>query len=251
MRVKVVFLGVGEACDENLSNTSILIQYKSRLLIDCGYSVPQNMWRYLKKGKGKEKVREDFPDGIYISHLHGDHYFGLPFVLLRRWEMKCKDPLYIICRPEMKEDIQSVLRLAYKSIYPDLRYEFLEVTNKTKFKEFCIEIARSGHRESNYSIKVTVDNKTIAYSGDGGMTEQTRKLFNGCDLLIHESYFLKTEGANHENVKNLIEYCKNGEVKRLALVHLGRKERGKISKYISKQKNLPIFLPKTFQEFSL
>ena len=71
--LEVVFLGVGEAFDESLPNTSILVRPveesgpTTTLLLDCGFTAPPLFWR--------EMPEPDALDGIWISHFHGDHCF--------------------------------------------------------------------------------------------------------------------------------------------------------------------------------
>ncbi len=77
--MKVEFVGVGEAFDETLPNNSQILQWgDSRLLIDCGYSIPHAFW--------KHHPDSEYLDAIYISHRHADHYFGLPSILVRMAE---------------------------------------------------------------------------------------------------------------------------------------------------------------------
>lgn len=77
--MKIIFLGVGEAFDENYPNNSQLIATdKTKLLSDCGFTVPSQLWKY--------NPDPNFLDLINISHQHSDHFFGLPAVLLRMWE---------------------------------------------------------------------------------------------------------------------------------------------------------------------
>ena len=70
---EVIFLGVGEAFDEELPNTSILIRYGKgtspvTLLLDCGFTAPPRLW--------KEEPEVDILDGTplldvkpYVSHF--------------------------------------------------------------------------------------------------------------------------------------------------------------------------------------
>ena len=76
--MKVVFIGVGEAGDENYPNNSSIILSDTKLLLDCGFAVPQQLWRY--------NADQDLVDAIYISHMHADHYFGIPVLLIRMLE---------------------------------------------------------------------------------------------------------------------------------------------------------------------
>ncbi len=56
--MKVIFLGVGEACDERVPNNSHLILSDTKLLLDCGYSAPPQLWKY--------NPDASFLDAIYI-----------------------------------------------------------------------------------------------------------------------------------------------------------------------------------------
>jgi len=89
--MNIKFLGVGEAFDERYPNNShVLVANNTNLLVDCGYSVPQQWWKL-----GKDA---NFLDAIYISHKHADHFFGLLVLLMRIWEEGRTKPLAVICQ---------------------------------------------------------------------------------------------------------------------------------------------------------
>ena len=49
MSLRVEVLGCGEAFDETLPNTSLLVNTGAlKMLLDCGYSVPQRFWCALR-----------------------------------------------------------------------------------------------------------------------------------------------------------------------------------------------------------
>ena len=74
--MRVTFVGVGEAFDENLPNTSILVESAaSSILLDCGFSAPRAFWKAADNAEGL--------DMIHVSHFHADHYFGIPALLAR------------------------------------------------------------------------------------------------------------------------------------------------------------------------
>ena len=94
--MKVIFLGVGEAFDENNPNNShLVLSGKTSLLLDCGFVVPYQLWKYNND--------QSFLDGVYITHPHADHYFGLPALLVRMSEEKRTRQFTIICQKGFKK----------------------------------------------------------------------------------------------------------------------------------------------------
>ena len=122
----ITFLGVGEAFDENLANTSILVRTEHEgkpitLLLDCGYSVPPRFWQL--------GIPADFLDGIWISHFHADHAFGIPALLVRFWEEKRTKELYILGQKGIEDFVLRCLELAYPKFFSRLNFalRFAEV----------------------------------------------------------------------------------------------------------------------------
>ncbi len=104
--MKVEFVGVGEAFDETLPNNSQILEWQdARLLIDCGYSIPQALW--------KLHPDPEYLDAIYISHRHADHYFGLPSVLVRLAEDKRKKPMTVISAEGTRQTVLEMIDYAY------------------------------------------------------------------------------------------------------------------------------------------
>lgn len=74
------------------------------ILVDCGEAA-QVLLR--KHGIGWHKIRY-----IFISHLHGDHYFGLPGLLNSMSLLGRTDPLYLYGPKQLQEIIQQILEVA-------------------------------------------------------------------------------------------------------------------------------------------
>ena len=114
------FLGVGEACDGNQPNTSILLKTDSsktagRILLDCGFSVPH---QYLSLNPPTEEL-----ETLWISHFHGDHYCGLPLLLLRFWEMGRTKPLLLIGQNGIADKVYAIMDMAFSGFMKKLCYE--------------------------------------------------------------------------------------------------------------------------------
>ena len=229
--MEVVFLGVGEAFDETLPNNSHLILSDSVLLLDCGYSVPKQLWTY--------NPNQSFLDAIFISHRHADHYFGLPALLVRMGEEKRTKTLTIICQKGLKKIIQELIEYGYQGWSKKLGFsiEYMEVKEgqKINFNELELEFASTRHSVENLAIKISDGKTTFCYSGDGQYTKQTEKLYRNCDLVIHESYLFDKKITGHSSIKDLIEMAKRNNVKCLALTHIKRELRNKELKTIKKE----------------
>jgi len=75
MSFEITVLGCGPASPTSYRNhTSQFVQVQDRcFLIDCGEGTQIQL--------RKNKIRMQKIQAVFISHLHGDHYFGLPGLL--------------------------------------------------------------------------------------------------------------------------------------------------------------------------
>lgn len=78
--------------------------YGEVLLIDCGEGTQIQMQRY---GLRWRSVHH-----IFISHLHGDHYFGLPGLINSMSLLGRTAPLHLYAPPQLEPIIQSILMVA-------------------------------------------------------------------------------------------------------------------------------------------
>lgn len=237
--MKIHFLGVGEAFDEKEPNTSILIKGQLNILLDCGYSAVANFW--------KNYPHSSFLDAIYISHTHADHYFGLPSLLLRMSEEKRKKEVKIICQKEDVKRIADSFRLAYRGAVPDklsFKIKFIPIDKETvlKINLTTLKFAQTSHAVPNLAIRIEEDGKSICYSGDGKFTQESARLFQKTNFLIHEGYLLKGDNPYHGNMIGVIKMATERKVKNLALVHINRQIRKKLAAIKRKLQNKDINL---------
>lgn len=77
--------------------------HENHLLIDCGEGAQSRLVQY---GQKLHRIQH-----IFISHLHGDHYFGLPGLLTSFNLLGRKEPLSLYCPPGLEELIGDIVRL--------------------------------------------------------------------------------------------------------------------------------------------
>jgi ribonuclease Z len=227
--VEVVFLGVGEAFDEKLPNTSILIRYRAgatpiTLLLDCGFTAPPQFWR--------EEPNADILDGIWISHFHGDHCLGIPALLVRFWEEGRNKALTLLGQKGIATFMRTSLDLAYPGMYERLGFplKFLEVEPKKDVTIFNLifQTATTNHSQRNLALRIDAREKSIYYSGDGKATLESMSLAKGSQLIIHEAFSLEAEIPGHGTVSGSIKMAKECGASTLALVHIQRKVRSQV-----------------------
>src|SRR5690242_18478475 len=218
--MRIVLLGCGEAFDETLGNTCALVISGSTVLIDCGYAAPFQVWRH--------DASPDLLDAIYISHPHADHYFGLPALLTRMWEEGRKKPLALISQKHVVEQIWQLLDLGYPGMRK--RFEFpieaIEASPgaEVSYREFRMRFAPTVHSVTNLAVRMETAGRAFCYSGDGMFTDESRALFTGTDMVLHEAFSFK-ESPLHADIPRLLTMAAEAQVKHLVLTHVQRRVR--------------------------
>ena len=253
----------------NRFTTSQILQINGKsFLIDCG----EGAQIQLRKNKIKFNSIED----VLISHLHGDHFFGLPGLILTFNLLGREKPLNIYGPKGIKKIIVSLLKIGntwtnYKLNFTELKNPKSEViydkndisittiplyhgiyTNgflfrkKTSVHKLMVDKAQSyGIDKTQFAgIKLGKDgiktdgsiikniklveplnpDLTYAYCGDTLFNEKIIKQTKGCDLLYHESTFLKkhenfAKKTFHSTAEQAALIAKKSNVKKLILGH--------------------------------
>ena len=223
--MKVISLGVGEAFDEkNYNNSHLVLSRNKVLLLDCGYSIPIQLWRY--------STNPNLVDIVFISHLHADHSYGLPALIVRMREEKREKPLTLITLRGTKEKLQEIIRNGYPKALdkPSFPIRFIEVNSgeEIRINELTLKFASTKHSVPNIAMRIEDEENIICYSGDGRDTEESKELYREADLVIHECYTIDEEMMDHSNLLDVLALKKEGNVRHLMLTHIQRDLREKI-----------------------
>ena len=223
--MKVQFIGVGEAFDERYPNTSILVSLNDsdeswHVLLDCGFTAAAAYY-------AQSSVGADL-DVIWVSHFHGDHFLGLPMLLLRFREEGRTKSLTIVGQVGVEETLWAALDLAYPTFRQRIEYpvHFLEVTagQEIQLLETNWSFAANDHSASAPCLSLRIDNEgtSVFYSGDGRPTQATAELAQGVSLLIHEAYGMDADTPGHGGVLGCLDMTRDVGADALALVHVNR-----------------------------
>lgn len=94
------------------------------LLIDCGEGTQSRLVQY---GQKLHKIQH-----IFISHLHGDHYFGLPGLLTSFNLLGRKEPLSLYCPPGLEDLICDIVRLGQGEMRYSITWHTLNHTGNKR-----------------------------------------------------------------------------------------------------------------------
>lgn len=106
------------------------------LLFDCGEGTQMQLARY--------KIRRSKINYIFISHLHGDHYFGLPGLLNSMGLQGRTQDLHLFIPGKLKEILDLQFEAANAVMPFKIHYHFLEeegvILEEKKFTVSCFKV---------------------------------------------------------------------------------------------------------------
>lgn len=138
MELDVIFLGTGGSVPSARRNTaSVLVRRGGdRLMFDCG----EGTQRQLQRSVGLVQVTD-----LFITHLHADHYLGLPG-LIKSYEMQDRDePLVIYGPPGLYDLFDAIGRIIGRVSYP-LELEELSPGDPVTFGGYTVGAFEVSHR---------------------------------------------------------------------------------------------------------
>ncbi|MFM7142617.1 MAG: MBL fold metallo-hydrolase [Alphaproteobacteria bacterium] len=199
----------------------------SKVLLDAGPSILSSLGR-------NDRSAADV-DAVVVSHLHGDHFGGIPFLLLKfTFEEIRTRPLVVIGPPETEARTRKLYRALYRDASQrelpfDLRFvetrpgEPLEVAD---LRLEAFDVPHVSHGRS-YGFRVSTGGRTIVYSGDTEWTDDLLRQSSGADLFLCECTSFAGEVQGHVRWRDVDANRSRLECRDLLLTHLGREMRGR------------------------
>ncbi|MEQ9403495.1 MAG: MBL fold metallo-hydrolase [Cyclobacteriaceae bacterium] len=221
--MKLTVLGCGDAFGNGgRSNTSFLLTHENEhILVDCGASALIRLKH--------EQIDPDEISTIIISHFHGDHYGGIPFLLISSlFEKKRIATLNIAGPPGIEAKVLHLLEAMYEGTTEklnqlDLRfYEYMEGTSLV-IDDKKIEVWKVEHSipSNPHGVRITWKGRVFAYSGDTSWTENLIPLSNNADIFLCDCNFLNSPAFGHLSLKELNERKEFINCDNIWLTHMG------------------------------
>lgn len=224
MSLRVTFLGAGDAFSAGgRCMASYLVEAPdTSFLLDCGATTLLALKRI---GRNADAI-----DAVILSHLHGDHFAGIPFLFLEYLYNRPRTrPLIIAGPPGTEERVHEVYRAMYREL--STRPMPFEVVYREMLPENAEELPgcrvypfRVPHQENEISLglRVVAGERTVLYSGDSGWTEQLVQHSRGANLFICECCYFETRVDFHLDYPRIAENRARFACDRMVLTHIGQ-----------------------------
>lgn len=222
--VLVQFLGSGDAFGSGgRFQTCILVRSAAaRCLIDCGCS---SLIAIKQAGVDPNEI-----DTILISHLHGDHFGGIPFFILdAQLVSKRTSPLSIAGPPGIRERVRAAMEVLFpgsSGVEQQFALSFTELAphSRKTLARFAVTAFPVVHESGAppYALRTEIEGRAIVYSGDTEWTASLVEAASDADLFICEAYFFDKAMKFHLDYETLLSKRERLSCKRLILTHMSQ-----------------------------
>ncbi len=224
VRVKLKVIGSGDAfCSGGRLQAAFILEAGGvPLMIDCGATT--------LLGVEQQGVQLETIPRIVISHLHGDHFGGLIFVLMQQALVARRTtPLDLYGPPGLEARVTAAMDAFYPGMAAKLtamhvRYHVLHPKHPMDIgglKTTAFEVDHPSGAPS-YGLRFEYHGKVFAYSGDSQWTEALIDIGRNADLYLIECYRFAGVPVMHLSWEQIAQNLDRIGAKRLLLTHMSR-----------------------------
>jgi ribonuclease BN (tRNA processing enzyme) len=220
---ELVFIGTGDAFGAGGRRQSAMLLRApgGSVLLDCGATTCAGL---CELGIDRKEI-----DAIVISHFHGDHYAGIPILLLAAlYEDERKQPLRIVGPPGVERRVHEMAAAMCYDIkgrewpFPILFQEY-QAGEQIEVGPAQIRAFQTLHQPntSPHGLLVDTGAQRIAYSGDTGWLDELPHHIGEADLFVCECTYYSNNFDYHLSHEGLLARKHEFECGRIILTHLG------------------------------
>lgn len=221
--VALRFLGSGDAFGSGgrFQTCMHLSGAGGAVLIDCGASSLIAMKR--------EGVDPGGVDAVLLSHLHGDHFGGVPFLILDAQFSRRARPLLVAGPPGVRQRVEAAMEVFYPgstAVQRRFDVEFVELQDRREARVGPASITAFPVIHASgapaHALRVEYGGTIIAYSGDTEWAESLLEAARGANLFICEAYMFDKPVKFHLDYKTVEAQAERLGARRIILTHMGR-----------------------------
>jgi len=193
----------------------------TRFLIDCGATSMVAIRRF--------GIDPNAIDTVFVTHLHGDHFGGLPFLILDAQLVSRRDrPLTLAGPPGFRQRLTVLMESCFpgsSTIERKFALELIELAPETRATVNGVAltpyVVSHPSGAPSFALRLEIDGKVLAYSGDTEWVEALTQAGRDADLFICEAYVYAKKVKCHLDAVTLLAHVPRIRPKRLILTHMG------------------------------
>ena len=218
----ITFVGCGDVFGSGgrLQTCIHVATQDHRILIDCGASSLIGMKR-LGIDPGEIGL-------IMLSHLHGDHFGGIPFLLLDAQFTRRTAPLTIAGPLGTQARVEQAMEVFFPGssrVQRKFSVDFAEWAPGKPWQWGSIRVTpfEVSHPSGAppFALRVETEGRTVAYTGDTEWVDSLIPAAQDADLLIAESLFYEKTVKYHLSLAILHRHLDALGARRVILTHMG------------------------------
>ena len=191
----------------------------SPVLLDCGAtSLPALKRLGLDPGE---------IGAVFISHLHGDHFAGLPFLILDGQFSRRTAPLAVVGPPGTAQRLAATMECLFPGSSTAARRFGVDVTELAPGVSATVCGAAVKAWEGEHPsgapaliLRLSLAGRTIAYTGDTAWTPVIADAAADADLLIAEAYYRDKNIPYHLRLADLDAHRDRLTARRVVITHM-------------------------------
>ena len=220
--LRLRFLGSGDAFGSGgrLQTCLCLDGPGGRVLLDCGATALVSM--------RQAGIDPGSVGWVVLTHLHGDHFGGIPFLVLDGQFSRRETPLVLAGPPGTRERVATTMEALFPGSSSAARRFATEVVEMqpavaTAVGPAVVTAFSVSHASGapSFALRVEWAGKVVAYSGDTEWCEGLVDAGRGADLLICEAYTFERRIRYHLDHATLAANLDRVGARRVILTHLG------------------------------
>jgi ribonuclease BN (tRNA processing enzyme) len=164
---------------------------------------------------------------VFVSHLHGDHFAGLPFLILDGQFSRRTSPLTVAGPPGTGRRLEQAMEVMFPGsagVERRFRLGVVELTPGSTARVAGAEVTcwAVDHPSGApaLALRLGLGGRTIAYTGDTAWTDNLVTAAAGADLLIAEAYYADKAIPYHLRFADLAAHRTELTSRRIVLTHM-------------------------------
>lgn len=164
-----------------------------------------------------------------ITHLHGDHFFDIPFFMFEKYFYKATNVTKIICPKGTRDKVKSLVDLAFPGDWEKLNklsyvdfIEFEELDKEEIADDLYLtsKLVEHGDLKPAYGYILNIQGRNIGFSGDSRLCNNIFDIVERSEISILDMSVTDKKTDAHMSLYDIKEICDRYKNKTIVATHM-------------------------------